>query len=71
MAYLPNRTSVVIAVYLRRKLTFTANLFILVPDQFDAFSTRKTSQETNAITNTPPCTGQLEKRTSSLSTDVV
>ena len=39
MTYLPNRTSVVIAIYLyiRKKLTFTATFLVHVPDQFDAF----------------------------------
>ena len=61
MAYLPNRTSVVTAVCLIRKLTFTAIFFALLPDQFDAFFDPKNVSETNAINITPPSDGQLEK----------
>ena len=57
--------------YLRRKLTFTAILFVLLPDQSDAFFNPKNVSETNAINITPPSIGQLEKRTSSRATDVV
>ena len=42
---LPKRTSVVTAVRLRRKLTFTAIFFVVLSDQFDVFSTRKMSQK--------------------------
>ena len=71
MAYLRNRTSVVTAVCLRRKLTFTAIVFVLLPDQFDASFNPKNVSETNAI-NTPQSIGQLEKkRTSSRATDAV
>ena len=68
MAYLPNRTSVAIAVYLRRKLTSTAIFFVLLPDQFDAMFNPKNVSETNAINIIPPSIGQLEKRTSSRAT---
>ena len=50
MAYLPNRTSVVIAVYLGRKAYVHGNLFfVLLPDRFDALFNPKSVSETNAI----------------------
>ena len=49
MAYLSNRTSVVIAVYLRRKVTFTAIFFVLLPDQFDAFNPKNISKSNNIL----------------------
>ena len=70
MTYVPNRTSAVIAVYLRRKLAFTA-IFLVLPDQFDAFFNPKIVSETNSISITLISIGQLEKRTSSLATDAV
>ena len=60
MTYLPNRTSVAIAVHLRIKLTFTI-FFLLLPDQFDAFSNPKNVSATNAINITPPSIGQVDK----------
>ena len=71
MAFLPNRTSAVIAVYIGRKLTLTAIFFVPLPDQFDAFFNPKNASETNAKTITPPSIGQLEKRTSFRATDAL
>ena len=71
MAYLPNRTTVVIAVYLRTKLTFTAIFFVLLPAQFDTFLSPKNVSETNVTNITPISIRQLEKRTSSYATDAV
>ena len=71
MEYLPNRTSVLIAVYLRRKFAFTAIFLVLLPVQFDAFLNPKNVSETNAINVTPPSIGQREKRPSSRATDAV
>ena len=71
MAYLPNRTCVVTAVCLRRKIAFTAIFLGLLSDQFDAFFNPKNVSETNAINITPPSIGQLEKRASSRATDAV
>ena len=67
MAYLPKWTSFVIAVHIKRQFTFTANFYVLRPDQFDAFFNPKHVSETNAIDITPSI-GQLEKRTSSRAT---
>ena len=51
----------------------TPIVFVLVPDQFDAFLffNPKNASEKNAKNTTPPSIGQLEKRTSSRVTDVV
>ena len=72
MAYTPNQTSVLIVVYLRRKLTFTAILFVLLPDQFDAFFNPRNVSETNVINIAPlSIFGQLGKSASSRTTDAV
>lgn len=69
-AYLPNRTSIVTAVYLRRKLTLMVLYFfvVLLPNHLNAFFNPKNASETNAINITPPSTGQLEKLLSSRAT---
>ena len=41
------------AVYLRRKLTFTAIFLVLLTDRFHAFFNPTHASETNATSNTP------------------
>ena len=60
-----------IAVYIWRKLAFTAIFFLLLPDQFDAFFNPRNVSEMKSINIKPPSIGQLEKRTSSRTTDAV
>ena len=70
-ANLPNRTCVGVSLMPYFKAHMHPNLFVQVPDQFDAFFNPKNASETNAKNITPPSIGQLEQRTSSLATDVV
>ena len=66
-SYLPSHICPASAVYLRRKLTFTAIFLAQLTDHFDASFNPKTPQrQTLQITL---C--QLEKRTSSRTTDAV
>ena len=54
----------------QKKAYIHANLFVLLPDRFDAFFNPKNVSETNAI-NITPSVGQLEKRTTARATDAV
>ena len=56
---------------IRSNVTFTPILFGRVPDHFNAFFNLKSASEKDAKNVTPPSTGQLEKRTTSCTTDAV
>ena len=70
-ANLPNRTCVGVSLMPYFKAHIHPNLFVQVPDQFDAFFNPKNASEKNAKTITPPSIGQFEKHTSSRATDIV
>ena len=70
-AHLPNRTGVRWSLIPLIKAFIHHNLFVQVPHQFDAFFNPNNASEKSAKNITPPSIGQLEKRTSSLATDVV
>ena len=53
-AYLPNQTYKSSAVYLRRKLTFTAIFLVLTTNQFDAFFNPKNASDRNATNSARP-----------------
>ena len=62
-ANLPNRTCVGVSLMPYFKAHIHPNLFVQVPDQFDAFFNPKNASE-NSAKNITPSVGQLEKRTS-------